>query len=108
MQVAYYNIMLCAGRVEVKLRQSEIEEYERKLLKKEAEVGNLRENLQQQQKKLQELKNNSPKETKLQIQPRSSDYTYAYMHMQCKNEMEAYEMEQRMRKLQAENLSYKM
>ena len=100
--------MMCAGRVEVKLRQSEIEEYERKLIEKEVEVGNLRENLKQQQKKLQELKDHFHEETKLKMQPSSSQYEYAYMHTQCKNKMEAYEMEQHMRKLQAENLSYKM
>ena len=97
--------MMCAGRVEVKLRQSEIEEYERKLMEKEVEVGNVRENLKQQQKLLQELKDHSQER---KIQQGSSDYQYAYMHMQCKNEMEEYEMEQRVRKLQAENLSYKM
>ena len=100
--------MMCAGRVEVKLRQSEIEECERKLMEKEVEVGNLRENLNQQQKMLQELKDRSLKEAKFKIQPWSSAYQYAYMHMQCKNEMEEYEMEQHMRKLQAENLQYKM
>ena len=97
--------MMCAGKVEVKLRQSEIEEYERKLTEKEVEVGNVRENLKQQQKLLQELKDRSQKR---KIQPSSSEYQYAYMHMQRENKMEAYEMEQRMRKLQAENLSYKM
>ena len=97
--------MMCAGRVEVKLRQSEVKEYERKLAEKEAEVGNVRENLKQQQKLLQELKDHSQKR---KIQLSSSDYQYAYMHVQRKNKMEEYEMEQCMRKLQAENLSYKM
>ena len=97
--------MMCAGRVEVKLRQSEIEEYERKLTEKEVEVGNVRENLKQQQKLLQELKDRSQKR---KIQPSSSEYQYAYMHMQRENKMEAYEMEQCMRKLLAENLQYKM
>ena len=100
--------MMCAGRVEVKLRQSELEEYERKLMEKEAEVENVRENLTQQQKKLQELKEQSQKEAKYTIQPSSSDYQYAYMHMQSKNEMEAYELEQRISKLEAENLQYRI
>ena len=100
--------MMCAGRVEVKLRQSEIAEYERKLIEKEIEVGNVKENLKQQQKLLQELKGHSQEEAQFKIQQGSSEYQYAYMHMQCKNKMEEYEMKQRMRKLQAENLSYKM
>ena len=97
--------MMCAGRVEVKLRQSEMEEYERKLMEKEVEVGNLRKNLKQQQKLLQELKDHSQKR---KIHPSSSDYQYAYMHLQCKNKMEEYELKQRVRKLQVENLSCKM
>ena len=100
--------MMCAGRVEVKLRQSEIDEYERKLMEKEAEAENVREILKQQQKKLQDLKDQSQKAAKLAIQPHSSDYQYAYMHMQSKNEMEAYELEQRISKLQAENLQYRI
>ena len=97
--------MMCAGRVEVKLRQSEIEEYERKLTEKEVEVGNIRENLKQQQKLLQELRDHSQKQI---IQQGSSEYEYAYVYMRQRNKMEEYEMEQRMRKLQAENLSYEM
>ena len=93
---------MCAGRVEVKLRLSEIDEYERKLMEKEVEVGNLRKNLKQQQKLLQELKD----------KPYSSesdyDYDYAYMHMESKNEMKVYEMEQRISKLETNNLQYKM
>ena len=100
--------MMCAGRVEVKLRQSEIDQYERKLLEKEAEAANVREILKQQQKKLQELKDQSQKGAKIATQPHSSDYQYAYMHMQSKNEMEAHELEQRISKLQAENLQYRI
>ena len=100
--------MMCAGKVEVKLRQSEIDQYERKLMEKEAEAEKIREILKQQQKKLQELKNQSQKSAKITIQPDSSDYQYAYMHMQSKNEMEVYELEQRIGKLEAENLQYRI
>ena len=54
-QVAYYNIMMCAGRVEVKLRQSEIEDYDKKLQEKQTEIGSLKESLEQKQQKLLEL-----------------------------------------------------
>ena len=106
MQITYYNIMMCMGRVEVKLRQSEIEEYERKLMEKEAEVSNIRDNLKQQRKLLQDLEDHSQEGA--ESLSYSTEYQYAYMHMQCKTDkMEAYEMEQRMRKLQTENLLYK-
>ena len=100
--------MMCAGRVEVKLRQSEIDQYERRLMENEAEAENVREIMKQQQKELQELKDLSLKGAKLTTQPHSSDYQYAYMHMHSKNEMEAYELEQRISKLQAENLQYRI
>ena len=100
--------MMCAGRVEVKLRQSKIDQFERKLMEKEAEAENVEKILKQQQKKLQKLKDQSLKGAKLATQPHSSDYQYAYMHMQSKNEMEAYELEQHISKLQAENLQYRI
>ena len=74
----------------------------RKIMEKEREVGNLKKKFKQQERKLQELKNQSQKEVS------SSEYQYAYMHMQCRNEMGAYEMEQHISKLHAKNLQYKM
>ena len=110
MQAAYYNIMMCDGRVEVKLRQSEVEGYERKLKEKETEVDSLKEKLKRQEQSLQELEDQSRRASKFKIQASSStyQYIYAYTHMQCRNEMEEYETAHSISKLHAENLEYRM
>ena len=108
MQAAYYNIMMCAGRVEVKLRQSEVEGYERKLKEKETEVDHLKEKLKRQEQSLQELEDQSRRASKFKMQASSSTYQYAYTHMQCRNEMEEYETAHSISKLYVENLEYRM
>ena len=100
--------MMCAGRVEVKLRQSEVEGFESKLNERETEVDSLKDKLKQQQQKLQELEEKSLKSQKFEIRSSSSKYSYAYSHLRSMNEMEKYEIEQLLCKLRAEILEYKM
>ena len=98
--------MMCAGRVEVKLRQSEIEDYDKKLQEKQTEIGSLKESLEQKQQKLLELEERIKKAEK--VESSSSGYAYAYSHLQSMNEMESYATKQLVCKLHTEALDYKM
>ena len=98
--------MMCAGRVEVKLRQSEIEDYDKKLHEKQTEIGSLKESLEQKQQKLLELEECIKKAEK--VGSSSSEYVYAYSHQQSMNEMESYATQQLVSKLRTEALDYKM
>ena len=98
--------MMCAGRVEVKLRQSEIEDYDKKLQEKQTEIGSLKESLEQKQQKLLELEECIKKADK--VRSSSSGYAYAYSHLQSMNEMESYATKQLVSKLHTDALDYKM
>ena len=100
-QVMYYNIMTSAGKVEVKLRQSEIELIEQKLQHKQIEVDHLTGRLQKLEEKIKKL------EQHLRNQKKSDDdilddadleYSYAYTYQLESDELELV-------RLQAEGLS---
>ena len=97
--------MLCGSRIEVKLRQSEIEQYESKIAEKETEVKILHEKLMEQQRQREQLEQHLRKS---RTDKSSPGYDYAYAHAQYKREMEKYEMEQKLSDLWTENLEYKM
>ena len=97
---------MCAGRVEVKLRQSEIEDYDKKLQEKQTEIENLKESLEQKQQKMMKLEERIKKAEK--VKSSSSEYDYAYSHLESVNEMESYATKQLFSKLHTEALDYKM
>ena len=75
--------MSCAGKVEVKLRQSEIELVEQKMEQKQMEIKFLTDKLQQLEKKIQKLEQHLRNQKKTGDGTDSeSSYAYAYQ-LEC-------------------------
>ena len=97
----YYNIMTSAGKVEVKLHQSEIELIEQKLQQKQMEVDFFTGQLQRLKEKIQKLEQhlrNQKKAGDETLDDVDSEYSYAYTFQLESDELELV-------RLQTEGLS---